>query len=335
MNENRNYNEVSINEVQRNEITISIISAYEATHGIGRKVKVCSTCKGVHNFYARIDGMTGFAGIGHGCHIGYDEEMEKNCLLPKEYHSDDATINVNMDGTDNTTTERLPHLSIEFEIYSKMYGRGREATKKALGLVAGCPQDKAFTRVYLRLLHIGKKKTGRTNSIECDCTVSAEGHVRFRSLQGLQKFLAGCTKEELECFTDENCGAHIHASCNYAGCTWCDERVFEPVLSRIMTLSEEERLSLFGSTFRYYARPSVGGHGCTINYCTGYNTIEFRLPRIINAEQYLRVCKWWRAIIAHVNECGTLVTEGEKKPEKLGRELGKIDVRFSKFSKGR
>lgn len=335
MNKNINYNKMHIDEVQRRDISISIISAYDATHGVGRKVKVCTTCGNVHDYYARIDGMTGYADEGHGCHIGYGDTEENNCLLPKEYHSNDENINVNFDGTDNITAHRKPHVSVEFEIYSNVYGRGREAVKKALGLVRGFKQDKAFTRVYLRLLFIGKKKTGRTNSIESDCTVSAEGHVRFRSLQGLQKFLAGCTIEELACFYNVNCGAHIHASCEFAREHWCGKKVFQPVLDKIRELPSDTIEKIFGSGFRYYASNEVGGHGCCINYRTRHNTIEFRLPRIHDTEQYLRVCKWFRAVVACVNGNGVLVNEGIMTPEELGRLCSMIDVRWNKFSKGR
>lgn len=340
MNKQINYNNTHIDEVNRTKISVSIVSTYQVTHGVGRHIKgVCTTCGQVHDEWLRIEGMTGYADIGHACYIGYDSNNEdKCCALPKRYHAsnnENIITNTNKVGVNNTTRHRKPEISIELEIYSSMYGRDRYATMKALGLVEGCLQDKAFTRVYLRLLHIGKKASGRTNSIEEDCTVTAEGHAWFRNLKSLQKFLAGCTIEELKCFFNDNCGAHMHVGSIYAKRRWCGRKVFEEVFKFIQSLSDEERITLFGSTFRGYASETIGGHGCCINYQTGYNTIEFRLPRIYNTEQYIRVCKWFRALIACIDENGALVDEGIMSPERLGKKLGRIDIRWNMFSKGR
>lgn len=335
MNKQKNYNNQSINEaIGRAKLVVRYITQHEAENGVGRHVCKCSTCGKVHTEgYIRIDGMTGFASEGHGRVIG------KKCFFPKAYGADDYDndCNTNFDGTDNTTQHRKPHVSVEFEIVSKLYGTGYNAVLRAFNMYPSEENevDEAFCRVYVRLLFLGYQKAKRTNSIESDCTVSAEGHCRFRSLQGLQKFLAGCTSEELECFRDIRCGAHIHASCEFARRDWCGWKVFKPVLKRIEEMDASERAKIFGSDFRGYASDNVGGHGCCINYRTHHMTIEFRLSRIHDTEQFLRVAKWWRAVIACVNGNGVLVDEGIMKPEELGRLCGRIDVRWNKFSKGR
>ena len=141
--------------------------------------------------------------------------------------------------------------------------------------------------------------------------------------------------EELECFRDIRCGAHIHASCIWARSFWCGVQVFKPVLMRIEKMPSDERNKIFGSDFRHFASDEVGGHGCCINYRTRHNTIEFRLSRIHDTEQFLRVAKWWRAVIACVNDNGAMVEDGTISPADLGKMCGRIDVRWNKFSKGR
>lgn len=336
MNSNRNYNEMSLETAKaigRARLEVRIVSDAEAKAANGRrgrKVCKCPSCNGIvqHTRWVKITGCVGLSDSKRSRYIGYE------CFMPMDYHDGADYINVNKDGEDNTTDYRIPNVSVEFEIVSKMYGDGAFAVKSAFGF-DGSPIDEAFCRVYTRLLFLGYQKHKRSNHIESDCTVTAEGHCWFRSLQGLQKFLAGCTEEELECFRDVRCGAHIHASCIWARSSWCGCRIFKPVLERIERMDSTERAIIFGSDFRGYASDEVGGHGCCINYRTRHNTIEFRLSRIHDSEQFLRVCKWWRAVIACVNDNGALVENGTMTAEALGKKCGRIDVRWDKFSKGR
>lgn len=330
MNKNINYNNETMEAIGRARLEVRIVSDAEAKSGVGRRVCKCPSCNGevAHRKWVKINGCVGLSDSKRARYIGYE------CFLPMDYHDNAHYINVNMDGCNNTTRHRKPHVSVEFEIVSKKYGTGAMAVKSAFGF-DGSEQDEAFMRVYTRLLFIGYQKSKRSNHIESDCTVSAEGHVRFRSLQGLQKFLAGCTAEELECFRDIRCGAHIHASCVWARASWCGVQVFKPVLENIEAMTSDERAKIFGSDFRGYASDNVGGHGCCINYRTRHDTIEFRLSRIHDSEQFLRVCKWWRACIACVNDNGQLVEDGIMTPARLGQKVARIDVRWEKFSKGR
>lgn len=319
--------EVARQIVRHHYIKVSIVSASECMNGVGRHVVKCSSCGGQvrHKQYVKIEEMTGHAGKGHARYIGLE------CFLPLRYHTDNTWINVNFDGTDNTTRRRKPHVSVEFEIVSQKYGNGARAVRKAFGIVPlrdsngnimydgdvqlytiddNADFDYAFMSVYVRLLFIGASKSKRTNHIEEDCTVSAEGHVRFRSLQGLSHFLLNCTDEEMKCFQDIRCGAHMHASCNYARERWCGRQIFGLLFEKIENMSHDERIDFFGSDFRSYACDEIGGHGCAINYRTRHMTIELRLSRIISARQFVRVCKFWRGCIAIVNDNGHRINNG-------------------------
>lgn len=299
----------------------------------------CATCGQNHNEYVRIENCVGFADDGKARYIGME------CFLPLNYHaSEDGTfttrdgitrrISQNMDGTDNTTQHRLPHVSVEFEIVSQKYGTGVFAVRSAFGF-DGSEIDYPFCSVYIRLLFLGYQKNKKSQHIESDCTVSAEGHCRFRSLQGLSRFLNYCTEEELQCFRDIRCGAHIHASCEYARRSWCGTKVFKPVLDGINALSQDERIKRFGSDFRGYATNTVGGHGCCINYRTSHNTIEFRLSRIHDNEQFITCCKWWRGTIAVVNHFGALVDNGTMTTDALGKKCARqLNGWYTKYAKG-
>lgn len=287
-----------------------------ANKGNGQGVK-CAVCGGNHSMYMQVLGMTGHAADDKARYIGAD------CLMAQEYH--DASgfyVTVaegrrfvpfiqNKSGTDNTTDLRKPNCTVELEIYSSVYGAGGRACKRALGLqgvyVDGdgniqhdstyCEPDEVYLSVYIRIMLIGYNKNGHGQHVSLDCTVTAEGHAWFKSFQGLRKFLDNCTAEELECFRNIRCGAHIHASTTHAPQSW----MFDKLLHRIASASVEERIRLFGSDFRGYATESVGGHGCTINVHTGYDTCEMRLTRIQNPDQFLQICKFWRACVATMN----------------------------------
>lgn len=264
----------------------------------------CAVCGQAHNEYMRIYGLLGHAEASKGVMVGLE------CYAPWAYHTtrskvafvgDEAvtyTTKQNKSGTNNTTTLRKPNCTVELEGYSSMYGQGEEACKKAIGLIEGCDIDPVFCSVYIRAMFVGSKKSGHGQTIALDCTVTMEGHLWFKSFQGLRKFLDNCTEEELQCFRSVRCGAHIHAGTEHSPQTW----MFTKLLRKIEEVGTEKRIELFGSDFRGYATDEVGGHGCTINIHTGYNTCEMRLTRIQNPDQFLQIAKFWRACVAVMNE---------------------------------
>lgn len=274
-----------------------------AKRGNGIEPK-CKVCGGYHNKYLQVNGLKGYAENGKSAYIGTE------CVMAHEYHDEDGVYVVtdegtrlvafiqNKSGTDNTTISRKPHCTVEIEAVSSLYGGGtRMAYMKAMGLVEGVPADVVFQHLVIRIMMIGSKKNGHGQHVSLDCTVTVEGHAWFKSLQGLRKFLDGCTEEELKCFRSIKCGAHIHASTEYTPQKW----MFEKLLAKIEAVGSAKRIELFGSDFRGYATDAVGGHGCTINIYTGYNTCEMRLTRINNPSQFLQICKFWRNCIAVMN----------------------------------
>lgn len=319
---------------------ITIVSRKEAqrnaNRGNGCEV-TCCICGGVHSMYMQVIGLTGHADNNKARYIGTE------CATSQEYHDNDGfyvTVGnserfvpfiQNKSGEDNTTTLRKPHCTVELEIYSKVYGSGGRACKRALGLQGiyvdengniqhdstYCEPDEVYRSVYIRIMMIGYNKCGHGQHISLDCTVTAEGHAWFKSLQGLRKFLDHCTEEELECFRNERCGAHIHASTTRSPEAW----MFEKLLNKIEAVGSDKRIELFGSDFRSYATDNIGGHGCTINVYTGYDTCEMRLTRIDNADQFLQICKFWRACVATMNDNFYMRTVNNKIARQFDRLL--------------
>lgn len=266
----------------------------------------CAVCGQYHNEYMRIYGLLGYAEATKGVLIGIE------CYAPWAYHTTrtksafvgndtDLTIYTtqqNKSGVNNTTAHRMPECTVELEGYSSMYGKGEIACKKAIGLNDEYPVDPVFCSLYIRAMFVGSKKSGHGQTIGLDCTVTMEGHLWFKSFQGLRKFLDNCTDEELACLNNPNCGAHIHASTTNTPKRW----MFLKLLEKIENVGSAKRIELFGSDFRGYATDEVGCHGCTINVDTGYNTCEMRLTRIQNPDQFLKICKFWRACVACMNQ---------------------------------
>ena len=266
----------------------------------------CAVCGQYHNEYVRIYGLLGYAEATKGVLVGLE------CYAPWAYHTTRTksayvgndtelttyTTRQNKSGTNNTTKHRKPECTVELEGYSTMYGKGETACKKAIGLIDGYDVDPVFCSVYIRAMFVGSKKSGHGQTIALDCTVTMEGHLWFKSFQGLRKFLDNCTEEELQCFRSVKCGAHIHASTTNDPKAW----MFAKLLKKIEDVGIEKRIELFGSDFRGYATDYVGGHGCSINVHTDYNTCEMRLTRIQNPDQFLKICKFWRACVACMNE---------------------------------
>lgn len=332
-------------------ITLTVVSRASliGTVGISKTDIICRSCNGEaqHDYFVRIDGINGHAMEGRGRYIGL------SCFLPFAYHSDIEYINVNHDGHDNTTEHRIPNVSIEFEMYSRRFGsdflsalgfsnveyirdeNGRRMPYKADVTNNADEYDMAFREAYCRLMFVGYSKTKRTNHVELDCTVTAEGHVWFMSLEGASKYLHNLSDEELKCFDNPNCGAHMHVSCDYARREWCGRKIFKPILEKIEAMTPEKRIEIFGSDFRHYAYDDVGGHGCAINYRTAHNTIELRLTRIHNVDNYIRVCKWFRDVVSVINRNGALIDNGITTAEKIGRKCANKNVMADKYSKGR
>lgn len=248
-------------------------------------------------------------GKGHGFRYLCEQHYGLNGL--KGYHSNNA--DVTYIGTKKNTDLASTPIGVELEIVLKNN------------------KDIALVNIFRTSLanFAGARQ-------EEDGTVSAEFPTgAFIGINSLSKLLDSFERYGvLEALTDNaNCGAHIHA-----GCT-CVEYVrrnykalFEPLANHIYNMSanaNDRIVKYFGSDFRDWAEYPDWYN--PENHCNMFNTqhshtLEFRLPRCINAKQFIQCVKAWRAVVCEINTHYT-----EETAEQIGKRLPEVFEKYYNF----
>ena len=344
--------------------TVVKVMSLEECEKTPRFKGICPKCKRKHaNYYQLV--VSGFGNDNHHVYIG------DTCFLPTFYGQETHEVIV---GTPNVTEEKRPRVSMELEFWcdevNELYlielrrralERGVEycdfltdsdyindrqrckviAIKKALETNV----NPAFTDLYISLMFLGRKhkKGSCVQDIGIDCSTITEGHISCYSIEALNAVLRYCTEEQLNMFRDVHNGAHIHADCPKLNILSDDEKiaVFNEVSEVIENMSVEDRIKYFGRDFTTYCEAGVVverrfSHHFAINAYGAHNTVELRLAKIHDADQYTRLVKVWRGCIQAFNDNVDKVLIGRWTPQRLGKRIAReINFELSKYQKGR
>lgn len=204
----------------------------------------------------------------------------------------------------------------------------------------GCEIELKSVNDYNKFNLVSSLMNSYGHKEERDCTVTEEhgtlilqGIASLGFLRSVEKY--GC----LEVVNNPSCGAHIHASINNIGIVRrFYHSLFLPLNDYLQSLGSEELERVFGSDFRSYACPidrysEPTNHSNFIN-TQHDNTLEFRLPRITSARQYIECVKFWRKCVWYINSyfC-SIWNESASREEKkaLAQKVGAQLVQYTQY----
>ena len=267
--------------------SVSIVKGYMARRNVALKCIGCGETIQPNDDCYRVQGLDGWCADDKFVHYC------TKCAEEVDYHDDERRENVT--GTVNWTWERKGDFSLEVETISTLYSRWRDAITN----------DMNFATVYFTALMMGAKKSGHSQQCEYDCTNLGEHHARGKDAYSFAKWIYSRTEAQLDCMRDDRCGCHIHVNCIYH---FSDELwfyIWNPVFQCMKFDGDNDKMiEYWGRTFTHYARMNKGYHGDAINWHTGHDTVEFRLPHIQSGEQIVRCLKFWRGCVDVVNKWG-------------------------------
>lgn len=344
--------------------TVIKVMSYDECKKAPRFEGVCPKCKRNHNKYYQLI-VGGFGNKYHKVYIG------ETCFIPTFYGRETYESIV---GTPNTTEEKRPRVSCELEFWcdevnelyiNEMRERAAEigvlysvfaedddyiherqiAKVRAIKKALETNVNPAFTDLYISIMFLGRKhgNNASVQDIGIDCSTITEGHISCYSIEALNALLRHCTNEQLAMLSNSHNGAHIHADCPKINELSENEKldVFNEVLAVIENMSISERIEKFGRDFSTYCADRVIAdlwlsHHCAINAYGSHNTVELRLARIQNADQYTKLVKVWRGCIQAFNDNVDKVLIGRWTPQRLGKRIAReINFELSKYQKGR
>lgn len=163
---------------------------------------------------------------------------------------------------------------------------------------------------------------------ESDCTVDGEFPTdKMNGANILSSVLRHIEKYGFIPFLDyETVGAHIHVECT------CIEFVrnwyntlFVPLSDYLTGHSDEWLIDNFGRAFGAYREPitirsDYYGHSNFVN-CQHDNTLEFRLPRVRTADQFMHTVYFWRDVVALLNNTAWIPKTSDNRQARKGQAV--------------
>lgn len=168
---------------------------------------------------------------------------------------------------------------------------------------------------------------------ESDSTVDFElptdymfgGNIVSKNIRKLEKY------GMMPCFDNSRCGGHIHV-----GITDIDKirnwynTLFVPLCNWIDSHETAWIIENFGRSWAGWAtkidsRSNCMTHSNFVN-CQHEKTLEFRLPRIKNAKQYLNCVYFWRKVGWYLNNIEWLTDNGNNRQERKAQAVAVANV---------
>ena len=126
-----------------------------------------------------------------------------------------------------------------------------------------------------------------------------------------------------------NCGIHTHFGFvdnhfNFTTLYRHYRQLFEPLCEAVNNLSTENRIKIFGRSFQEYnsrcdySSPDRHANWINIQHST---TLEIRMPRFVNADDYMRFVKCFKKIFKALNTHYISKEHTTRNAEKAGRKM--------------
>jgi hypothetical protein len=224
-----------------------------------------------------------------------------NCLTRQRYSHKNAT-------TKGKKQKRLPTFSLEFEVQHPSPSD------------EGQPQSQAPIEAAFKLLQHHFIRTS-------DGSVADE--YKSPLYHSLTAFYPALTvMDDLKHLVGDKCGTHLHVECQTKEdlAQGCGE-VFGPLVEHLLT-HPHESLLFWGRHFNHYASHLYDGRYFLFNTHSDHPTLEFRLPRFRNKEQYLAVVKFARSCTALLDKKMPLIKQQPSLLPTLGQEVLELYLSF-------
>ena len=176
-----------------------------------------------------------------------------------------------------------------------------------------------------------------------DCTVDIEYKSPiYYSECAIAKIMGGVEymdkNEDYEfSVNNEHCGIHTHFGFydnrfDFTSLSFYYRSLFEPLCNAVDSLTDSQREAIFGRTYEHYNRR------CNFSYANMHenwiniqheHTLEIRMPRFNNADDYMRFLKCFKKIFKALNthfisKMSLNLNRNQKNAQKAGRKIAMI-----------
>lgn len=156
------------------------------------------------------------------------------------------------------------------------------------------------------------------------------------SIQGLEwkspifynrkSFHTICRKiDKFSKFVGNSCGTHLHVSTPYkAKMEKYKRELFQPILNE-MIICKEKTIKFWGRYFGSFCQAQIRDFNRynSFNTVSSVNTLEFRLLKFINAEQYIRACDFCIDTTRYINNFIGKEDFDTEKAKEIGNNIAK------------